>query len=85
MNDFGMYPTNTDTAKRWQAERENANARLELARMRECCRLLISQHDPVAALGLDRARLAVVLNFVQHGDPARLRREAELLLTSSAS
>lgn len=60
MNDFGMYPTNTDTAKRWKAERENADARLELARMRECCRLLISQHDPVASLGLDRAALAVV-------------------------
>lgn len=85
MNEFGMYPSNNDTVKRWKAERENADARLELARVRECCRLLISQHDPVASLRLDRDRLAVVLNFVQHGDPSRLRREAEALLTSSAS
>ena len=84
MNDFGMYPSNTDAARRWTAERENASARLELERMRECCRLLVSQYDPVFSLGIDRDALKVLLSFVQHHDTARLRRECETLLTRSA-
>ena len=80
MNEFGMYPSNNDTVRRWMAEYENASAQLELARTRECCALLLSQHDPVYSLGVDRARLKVLLDFVQHHDPARLRRECEALL-----
>jgi len=80
MNEFGMYPSNNDTVRRWMAEYENASARLELARTRECCALLLSQHDPVYSLGVDRARLKVLLDFVRHHDPARLRRECEALL-----
>jgi len=75
MNEFGMYPSNTNEVSRWTAERENAQARLELARTRECCRLLISQYDPVFSLGIDRNKLQVLLDFVQHHDPSRLRRE----------
>lgn len=77
MNEFGMYPSNNDAVKRWMAERENATARMELAWTQECCRLLILQHDPVASLGIDRKALKVLLDFVQHHDPARLRREIE--------
>ena len=55
-------------------------SKLELARTRECCALLLSQHDPVYSLGVDRARLKVLLDFVRHHDPARLRRECEALL-----
>ena len=80
MNEFGMYPSNNDTVRRWMAEYENASAQLELARTRECCALLLSQHDPVYSLGVDRARLKVLLDFVRHHDPARLRRECEALL-----
>ena len=80
MNEFGMYPSNNDTVRRWMAEYENASAQLELARTRECCALLLSQHDPVYSLGVDRARLKVLLDFVLHHDPARLRRECEALL-----
>ena len=80
MNEFGMYPSNNDTVRRWMAEYENASAQLELARTRECCVLLLSQHDPVYSLGVDRARLKVLLDFVRHHDPARLRRECEALL-----
>ena len=79
MNEFGMYPSNNDTARRWMAERENATARLELAKMRECCTILVSQYDPVFSLGIDRAKLKVLLDFVQHHDPSRLRRECEAL------
>lgn len=84
MNEFGMYPSNNDTVKRWMAEKENADARLALARTRECCALLLSQYDPVFSLDIDRARLKVLLDFVQHHDPARLRREAEALLPQDA-
>lgn len=80
MNEFGMYPSNTDAAKRWKAEGENAAARLELALTRECCKLLLSQYDPVHALGIDRDRLKPLLDFVLHHDTTRLRRECNALI-----
>ena len=80
MNEFGMHPNNNDAVRRWEAECENAGAQLELARTRECCRLLVSQHDPVHSLGVDRDALKVLLDFVLHHDPQRLRRECEKLL-----
>jgi len=80
MNEFGMYPYNTDAMRHWQAARENADARIHNEATRECCRLLISQHDPVFSLGIDRSKLRVLLDFVQHHDTARLRRECETLL-----
>ena len=82
MNPFGLYPSNTEEVRRWEAERENANARLALARTKECCRLLVSQYDPVHILGIDRDALEVLLNFVTHHDPDRLRREVEAYLAS---
>ena len=78
MNEFGMYPSNTDEVKRWMAERENASARLELAKTKECCRLLLSQHDPVFSLGINRNALKILLDFVQHHDTFRLRRDCEI-------
>lgn len=84
MNEFGMYPSNTDEVRRWTAERENATARLKLARTRECGRLLLSQHDPVYSLGIDRNALKVLLDFTQHHDTSRLRRECEALLSANA-
>ena len=80
MNPFGMYPNNTEEVRRWEAERENADARLALARTRECCKLLVSQYDPVYSLGMDRDALKILLSFVTHHDPARLRREVEAYL-----
>jgi hypothetical protein len=79
MNEFGMYPSNNDTVRRWMAEKENAEARLQLAKTRECCNLLVSQYDPVCSLGIDRKALKVLLDFIQHHDPARLRRECDAL------
>ena len=82
MNPFGLYPSNTEEVRRWEAERENANARLDLARTRECCKLLVSQYNPVRSLGMDRDALKVLLSFVMHHDPDRLRREVEAYLAS---
>ena len=82
MNEFGMYPSDTDAARRWVAEKENAQARLELARTKECCKLLMSQYDPVFSLGINRDALKVLLDFVQHHDPMRLRRDCERFLAA---
>lgn len=81
VNEFGMYPTNTEEYRRWTAEHENAEARRELARMRYCCALILNQHDPVASLGIDRKKLKPLIDFIQHGDASRLRRDCEALLT----
>lgn len=85
MNEFGMYPNNAESVRRWSAEAENASARRELARTRECCALLVSQYDPVFSLGIDRTALKVLLDFVQHHDPARLRKECEALLSGRST
>ena len=80
MKDFGMYPELSPDVKRWRAERETADARLSLAKTKECARLLLSQHDPVASLGVERDKLRVLLDFIQHHDVERLRRECKNLL-----
>lgn len=66
-----------DSVSRWKAERENADARLQLARHEECIAHLLSQHEPVASLGLDREKLRFALDYIRHGDLKRLLREIE--------
>ena len=51
---------------RWKAERENADARLELARTREARARLLSQHAPVASLDINREVLRVLLAYTAH-------------------
>jgi hypothetical protein len=77
MSAFGMYPSINDTVRRFRAEREAATASLELALTRECSKLLITQHEPVASLGIDRKALQILLDFLHHHDSERLRREIE--------
>lgn len=60
--------------RRWRAERENASARVELATVNESCAILLSSHEPVASLGIDRKVLRVLLHYVRHGDIARRDR-----------
>jgi hypothetical protein len=71
--------------RRWRAESENAAARLELATMHRNIAHLLSQHEPVASLGLDRERLRLVLGFVSHGDLPRLQREFRDLLAQGGA
>lgn len=59
---------------RWRAEHENASARLELAEAAECMAYLVSQHEPLHSLGIDRNVMTVLLSFVQHHDKHRLER-----------
>ena len=66
-----------DAVQRWTAQREFATARLEIARMDRAMAWLLSQHEPVAKLGINRSVLAVLFAFVKHGDEKRLAREIE--------
>ena len=84
MSDLAALFSEQERVSRWKAESENAGARLQIARMNEHCAHLISQHEPVASLGLDRERLRIALNYVRHGDLARLGREFEELRVAEA-
>ncbi|NNM52101.1 MAG: hypothetical protein HKM02_07735 [Pseudomonadales bacterium] len=64
-----------EKVRRWTAEHENTAARLELAIMHRNMNYLISQHEPVATLGLDRNMLEIALQFINHGDLGRLDRD----------
>jgi len=75
MSDLSHYLNAKDRTARWRAEWENASARMELAQHEERMALLMSQQEPVATLGLDREALRLALQFVRHGDLARLERE----------
>ncbi len=84
MSDLSVLFAEQERVARWRAESENASARLQIARMNEHCAHLISQHEPVASLGIDRERLRLVLNYVRHGDLKRLDREFEELRVTEA-
>lgn len=85
MSDLGYLFSQHDKVARWKAEWENASARMELEKIRERHAVLLSQHEPVASLGLDRERLRLALAYVvQHGDLARLGRDFEELRVSEA-
>jgi hypothetical protein len=79
--DLGRLFSAHDKVERWTAERENATARLELARRDENAAFILSQHEPVATLGMDREALRVLLDFLYHGDKARLNRAVSALQT----
>jgi len=80
-NDLSVLFSKEEEVRRWQAERENASARLDLAQIRKNCAHLISQHEPVASLGIDREMLRLALQYVQHGDEKRLIRDLEATFT----
>lgn len=67
MSDLSDLFSAQDKTKRWQAESENAHARLELARIEERCAYLISQHEPVAMLKIDREVLRAIFKYLRHG------------------
>lgn len=80
MSDFVVLMNKQNETARWKAEVENATARLELARIRERSAYLISQHEPVNSLGLDRERLRLALRYLEHGNLTRLENELEASL-----
>lgn len=73
-----LYRAQAEVA-RWRAERENASARVALAETEEARAFLLSQHEPVASLGIDREVLRALLDFTRHNDARRLTREVSAL------
>lgn len=73
--DLGALFSAQGDVARWRAERENACARLELACACESRAYLLSQHEPLASLGIDREVMRKLLAFTAHHDKDRLRRE----------
>lgn len=82
MSDFQTYLASQEESRRWSAECENASARRDLAKIRERSAMLISQHEPIASMSIDREQLRLTLAFLHHGDVKRLERELEVLKTS---
>lgn len=66
-NDFGTYLHACTDTKLARAESEAASVRVELRLMRERCAELMSQHEPLAGLGVDRELVRQVLHYVQCG------------------
>ena len=77
MSDFQNYMTAQVEVQRRIADRDAADAKLQLARQSCNAMMLLSQHEPLRGLGLDREKLRHVLSFIKHGDLARLARESE--------
>jgi len=75
MNDLSILFSMEDKSARWAAEMENATARYELAKFDEHCAYLISQHEPIASLGLDREKLRVIFKYLKHRNLNRLNRD----------
>lgn len=65
--DLAMAFAQQEQQRRWRAERENATARLELAQIRERLALVLSQHEPVASLNINRDDLRKVIDYVRTG------------------
>jgi len=84
MTDFSMLCSEHDRVDRWRAEVESANANLQIARINERCASLISLHEPLASLGLDRERVRLILSYVRHGDLVRFYREFSDLRTANS-
>jgi len=79
MSNFGTLMLMREKSGRAWAEAEGARARYDLAKINERCAYLISQHDPVAQMGLDRDKLRLVLAYLRHGELPRLIRELDAL------
>lgn len=77
MNDLSALFDAQERVRRWNAEGENAEARLTLARTDVARAYLLSQREPVASLGIDRDVLRALLAFTAHHDESRLTRELE--------
>jgi hypothetical protein len=67
VNDFSNYLHRQIETKLARAESEAASVRVELRLMRERCAELMSQHEPLNGLAVDRELVRQVLHYVQCG------------------
>lgn len=64
---FSRYMQAKETTARRRGEREAASAQLELALVRERCAEVLSQHEPINALGLDRDAVVKLVRYINCG------------------
>ena len=67
VNDFSNYLHRQTETKLARAESEAASVRVELCLMRERCAELMSQHEPLNGLDVDREKVRKVLHYVRCG------------------
>ena len=67
LRDFPTYMAAQTKTKLARAEANAASINVELHLMRERCTELMSQHEPLGGLGLDRELVRQVLHYVQCG------------------
>ena len=65
--EFGRFMAAQEKTRTARAEFNSAQLKLDLAGIRERCAEVISQHQPVASLGLDRIALEKLLDYVVFG------------------
>lgn len=65
--DFPRYIHAQTETKLARANSEAASVKVELRLMQERCAELMSQHEPLAGLGVDRELVRQVLHYVQCG------------------
>jgi hypothetical protein len=67
MGDFVQFMRAKEVTEKYYAQYDAAGAHLEKARMEERCAQLLSQHEPVASIGIDREKLRVIIDFIKTG------------------
>lgn len=67
MSDFGAYMNAKERTATARAKHDAATATLNLSIFQERCSELISQHEPIASLDVDRDALRKIVQFIYHG------------------
>jgi len=64
MSDLNTLFYREEEVRRWKAESENANARLQIANIRKRMAFLLSQYEPIHSLNIDRETVRKIFNFI---------------------
>lgn len=66
-DDFSNYMSAQAATAKARIEYNRASSQIDYLQMRERCAELLSQHQPLAGLEIDREKVRKVLSFVQCG------------------
>lgn len=67
MSDFENYMMAQERTRTARAKHEAATSTLNLCIFQERCAELVSQHEPIASLGVDRDALRKIIQFIYRG------------------
>jgi len=79
MSDLANLFRCEEETRRWYAEYNYSSAMLDIARISEHMSYLISQHEPLNRIGVDREKLRCLFSYLKHGDLHRLDNDIEKL------